>query len=165
MPVMVGIVSYGSYVPYRRLKRSAISQVLGVPASKGERAVASFDEDSVSMGIEAARDALRSTSPSVQAVFFATTTPPYGEKLHAAIVGTAVRLPAEIRAADLTGSVRAGLAALLQAAHSVGGGAKQALAVVADCRRGAPECRAAQQNGAGAVAFLLGSENVIAEVE
>ncbi len=165
MPVMVGIVSYGSYVPYRRLKRSAISQVLGVPASKGERAVASFDEDSVSMGVEAARDALRSTSPSVQAVFFATTTPPYGEKLHAAIVGAASRLPVEIRAADLTGSVRAGLGALLQASDSVGGGAKQALAVIADCRLGAPEGKAEQQNGDGAVAFVIGSENVIAEIE
>jgi 3-hydroxy-3-methylglutaryl CoA synthase/uncharacterized OB-fold protein len=165
MPVMVGIVSYGSYVPYRRLKRSAISQVLGVPAGKGERAVASFDEDSVSMGVEAARDALRSTSPSVQAVFFATTTPPYGEKLHAAIVGATIRLPVEIRAADLTGSVRAGLGALLQASDSVGGGAKQALAVVADCRLGAPEGKAEQQNGDGAVAFVLGSENVIAEIE
>jgi hydroxymethylglutaryl-CoA synthase len=59
MPVMVGIVSYGSYVPYRRLKRSAIAQVLGVAAGKGERSVASFDEDSASMAVEAARDALR----------------------------------------------------------------------------------------------------------
>ena len=55
----VGIISYGSYVPYRRLKRAAIAQVLGIPAGKGERAVASFDEDSVSMAVEAARDALR----------------------------------------------------------------------------------------------------------
>ena len=55
---MAGIVSYGSYVPYRRLKRAAIAQVMGVAAGKGERAVASFDEDSVSMAVEALRDAL-----------------------------------------------------------------------------------------------------------
>lgn len=163
---MVGIVSYSSYVPYRRLKRSSITQVLGVPAGKGERAVASFDEDSVSMAVEATRDALRTTpGRSVQALLFATTTPPYGEKLHAAIVGAAARLPLEIRAADLTGSVRAGLGAVLQAADSVQGGAKQALAVAADCRLGAPEGKPEQQNGDGAVAFVLGSENVIAEIE
>ncbi len=63
MRPMVGIVSYGSYVPYRRLKRAAIGQALGIPAGKGERAVASFDEDSVSMAVEAARDALR-TAPA-----------------------------------------------------------------------------------------------------
>src|ERR1700730_4392834 len=56
---MAGIVSYGSYIPYRRLKRAAIAEVLGVPAAKGERSVASFDEDSVSMAVEATRDALR----------------------------------------------------------------------------------------------------------
>src|SRR5882724_5146656 len=163
---MVGIVSYGSYVPYRRLKRSAISQMLGIPAGKGERAVASFDEDSVSMGVEAARDAIAATKdPSIQALYFATTSPPYGEKLNAAIVGAATALPVEIRAADLGGSTRAGLSAILQANDTVRGGAKQALAVVADARLGAPEGKAEQQNGDGAVAFVLGSENVIVEVE
>src|SRR5712692_1215051 len=103
---MAGIVSYGSYVPYRRLKRAAISAVLGVPATKGERAVASFDEDAVSMGVEALRDALRASSAAeVGALFFATTTPPYAEKLNAAIVGAAARLPAEMRASDLAGSI------------------------------------------------------------
>jgi 3-hydroxy-3-methylglutaryl CoA synthase/uncharacterized OB-fold protein len=166
MRVMVGIVSYGSYVPYRRLKRSAIAQVLGVAASKGERSVASFDEDSASMAVEAARDALRGVpGASVQALFFATTTPPYGEKLNAATIGAAARLPIDIRAADLTGSTRAGLSAILQAADSVRGGAKPALAAIADCRLGAPEGKAEQQNGDGAVAFVLGSEGVIAEIE
>src|SRR6185436_15350682 len=115
MRVMVGIVSYGSYVPYRRLKRAAIAQALGIAASKGERSVASFDEDSVSMAVEAARDALRAgVVPPIQTLLFATTTPPYAEKLNAATIGAAARLPLEIRAADLTGSVRAGLSALLQ---------------------------------------------------
>ena len=163
---MAGIVSYGSYVPYRRLKRAAIAQVLGVVAVKGERAVASFDEDSVSMAVEALRDALRGASgPPVQALLFATTTPPYAEKLNAAIVGAAAQLPAEIRAADLTGSVRAGLSALLQAADAVNGGAACAAVAIADCRLAAPEGRAEQTNGDGAAAFIVGSENVIAEIE
>lgn len=163
---MVGIVSYGSYVPYRRLKRSAISQVLGVAAAKGERAVASFDEDSLSMAVEATRDALRATpGAEIQSLFFATTTAPYAEKLNAAILGAAARLPVEIRAADLTGSTRAGLTALLQAADSARGGVRQVLAVAADCRLGAPEGKAEQQNGDAAVAFVVGSDNVIAEIE
>src|SRR5439155_24369444 len=113
---MAGIVSYGSYIPYRRLKRSAIAAVLGVPGGRGERAVASFDEDSISMAVEALRDALKAAPNAVpEALFFATTTAPYGEKLNAAIIGAATRLPIEIRAADLTGSTRAGLSGLLQA--------------------------------------------------
>ena len=50
---MAGIVRYGSYVPYFRVQRAAFG------AGKGERAVASYDEDSVSMAVEAARDAVR----------------------------------------------------------------------------------------------------------
>ena len=163
---MVGIVSYGAYVPYRRLKRAAIGEVLGIKAQKGERAVASFDEDSISMAVEAARDALRAApGTTVDTLQFATTTPPYADKLNAAVVGAALRLPAAIRATDSTGSVRAGLASLLAAADAVRGGARGALVAAGDCRLAAPEGKAEQANGDGAVAFLLGTERVIAEIE
>jgi len=163
---MAGIVSYGSYVPYRRLKRAAIALVLGVAAGKGERAVASFDEDSVSMAVEALRDALRGApGANVQSLLFATTTPPYAEKLNAAIIGAAAQLPAEIRAADLTGSVRAGLSALLQSADAVQGGASHAAVAMSDSRLGAPEGKMEQSSGDGAAAFIIGSHNVIAEIE
>jgi 3-hydroxy-3-methylglutaryl CoA synthase len=162
---MVGIVSYGSYVPYRRLKRAAIAQVLGGPSDKGERAVASFDEDSVSMAVEATRDALRSApATSIDALFFATTTPPYADKLNAALVGAAATLAPEMRASDCTGSVRAGLSALLQGVDSVRAGARQALVAIGDARLAAPEAKAERANGDGAVAFVLGSEGVVAEV-
>jgi 3-hydroxy-3-methylglutaryl CoA synthase/uncharacterized OB-fold protein len=163
---MIGIVSYGSYVPYRRLKRAAIAQALGTAAGKGERAVASFDEDSVSMAAEAARDALRAapSNTAIGALFFATTTPPYAEKLNAAIVAAAVRLPLEMRAADLTGSVRAGLSALLQGADAARSGTA-ALAAMADCRLAAPEGKSEQSGGDAAVAFVVGDAGVIAEIE
>src|SRR6266851_2506483 len=162
---MAGIVSYGSYIPYRRLKRSAIAAVLGVPAARGERAVASFDEDSISMAVEALRDALKGVPNAVpNALFFATTTAPYGEKLNAAIIGAATRLPIEIRAADLTGSTRAGLSGLMQAVDAAGAGGCAAI-TMADARLGAPEGRLEQQTGDGAAAFILGNEGAIAEIE
>jgi 3-hydroxy-3-methylglutaryl CoA synthase len=138
---MIGIVSYGAYVPYRRLKRATIAEVLGVPPEKGERSVASFDEDSVSMAVEAARDALRGAGGPVDAFVFGTTTPPYADKLNAALVGAAAQLPLELRAADTTGSVRAGMTALLQAADAVRGGARRALAAIADARLPRPRRR------------------------
>src|ERR1700687_281675 len=166
MPVMAGIVSYGSYVPYRRLKRSAIAAVLGTPGGKGERAIASFDEDSVSMAVEAVRDALKAAPPGdVQALIFATTTPPYAEKLSAAVIGAAAMLSAEIRASDMTASFRAGMSALLHGADEIAGGAERALVAIGDCRLAAPEGKAEQTTGDGAVAFVLGAENVIAEIE
>ncbi len=160
----VGITSYGSYVPYRRLKRAAIAQVLGIPAGKGERAVASFDEDSVSMAVEAVRDALAgSPTTNVRTLLFATTTPPYAEKLNAALVGAAAQLPLEIRAADLTGSPRVGLTALLQATDAVRANGGSALVAIADCRIAAPEGKAEQAGGDAGVAFVLG-EDPIAEI-
>src|SRR5207244_259780 len=163
---MAGIVSYGSYIPYRRLKRAAIAAVLGIPAGRGERAVASFDEDSVSMGVEALRDALKGAPNAIPgSLLFATTTAPYAEKLNAAIVGAATRLPTEIRAADLTGSTRAGLSGLLQAADAVSGGGGYAAVAMADARLGAPEGRVEQQTGDGAAAFILGKDGAIAEIE
>jgi hydroxymethylglutaryl-CoA synthase len=163
---MAGIVSYGSYIPYRRLKRAAIAAVLGVPATRGERAVASFDEDSVSMAVEALRDALK-TAPGaeVRSLIFGTTTAPYLEKLNAAIVGAAAQLPAEIRAIDSTGSIRAGLSAMLQAAESAAAGGGHAAVALADCRLGAPEGKLEQSGGDGAAAFIFGRDNVIAEIE
>src|ERR1700691_5421527 len=162
MPLMAGIVSYGSYVTYRRLKRSAIAAVLGTPAGKGERAIASFDEDSVSMAVEAARDALKAAPPGdVQALIFATTTPPYAEKLSAAVIGAAAQLPAEIRASDMTSSLRAGISALLQGADAVSGGAKRALVAIGDCRLAAPAGKGEEDTRDGAVGFVLGADNVI----
>ena len=162
---MVGIVSYGSYIPYRRLKRAAIAEVLGVAAAKGERSVASFDEDSVSMAVEAARDAVRAVgADKLRTLLFATSTPPYAEKLNAAIVAAAAQLPLDTRAADLTGSVRAGLSAMLTAADAAAAGGL-ALAVMSDCRLGAPEGRLEQAGGDGAAAFVMGGgEAAIAEV-
>jgi 3-hydroxy-3-methylglutaryl CoA synthase/uncharacterized OB-fold protein len=163
---MAGIVSYGSYIPYRRLKRAAIAELLGVPASRGERAVASFDEDSVSMAVEALRDALKGApGATIGSLLFATTTPPYGEKLNAAIVGAAALLPAEIRAADLTGSTRAGLSGLLQAAEAAQASGTHAVIAMADARLGAPEGRVEQQSGDGGAAFILGREGALAEIE
>jgi hydroxymethylglutaryl-CoA synthase len=164
---MAGIVSYGSYIPYRRLKRAAISQVLpGAAHGKGERAVASFDEDAVSMAVEAVRDALKAAPKgNIGTLIFATTTPPYAEKLNAAIVGAATRLPAEMRALDMAGSVRAGISALLQGFDAAAGSKSQAIVAMSDSRLGAPEGKAEQQNGDGAAAFVLGTEGVIAEIE
>ena len=103
---MAGIVRYGTYLPYFRLQRSAIG------GGKGERTVASYDEDSVSMAVEAARDAVRG-GVAIDAVLFATTSPAYAEKLDAATIQAALDLPESVSSVELGGSSRMGLAALL----------------------------------------------------
>ena len=56
---MAGILSYGAYVPFNRLQRSTIAAALDIPAGKGERSVASYDEDTATMAVEAAQKLVR----------------------------------------------------------------------------------------------------------
>ena len=121
---MAGIARYGSYVPYFRVLRSAIG------SGRGERAVASYDEDSVSMAVEAAREALRD-GRAPEALVFATTSPPYAEKLNAATLQAALSLPASLRSIELGGAPRMGLGALLLGLDLATAG-QRSLAAMAD---------------------------------
>lgn len=148
---MAGIIRYGSYVPYFRLQRSAIG------AGKGERAVASYDEDSVSMAVEASRDAVRG-GVSVDTLLFATISPPYAEKLNAATIQAALDLPESIAAVELGGSTRMGLGALLLGLDLATAG-RQALVCAGDVMVGAPSGARESQSGDAAAAFVTGPDN------
>jgi 3-hydroxy-3-methylglutaryl CoA synthase len=147
---VAGIVRYASYIPYFRLQRSAIGP------GRGERAVASYDEDSASMGVEAAREAL-AAGPEVGALLLATTSPPYAEKLNSATIQAACGLPESIRSLDLGGSTRSGLGALLLAADMAAAGTPT-LAIAADVVVGAPGGPRESGGGDAAVAFVLGDD-------
>jgi hydroxymethylglutaryl-CoA synthase len=148
---MAGIVRYGSYVPYFRLTRAAIG------AGKGERAVASFDEDAVSMAVEAARDAVRG-GVAVDALLFATLSPAYAEKLDTATIQAALDLPETVSSVALGGSSRMGLAALLLGLDLAAAG-KRALVCAGDLLTSAPGSARESQGGDAAAAFVTGADN------
>ena len=121
---MSGIVSYGAYLPFWRLQRTAITAALGSGGGKGTRAVASYDEDTTSMGVEAARIALRQApADAVPAdVLFATTSPAYADKTNATAIHAALALPTHVGAYDLVGAVRSNVAACTLADRLGGAG-------------------------------------------
>ena len=147
---MTGITHYGSYVPYYRLQRAAIG------TGRGERAVASYDEDAVSMAVEAAREALRN-GPCVDTLVFATTSPPYAEKLNAATLQAALALDEQIQTLELGASSRMGLGALLVGLDLAAAG-RRALVAVGDVVVGAPGGPRESQSGDAAVALATGPE-------
>ncbi|MGH8998528.1 MAG: hydroxymethylglutaryl-CoA synthase, partial [Acidimicrobiia bacterium] len=151
---MAGLVGYGAYVPYFRLQRSEIAAALGERGGKGTRAVASYDEDATSMGVEAARAATHGLPDGVRPgrVYFATTSPPYLDKTNANVIHAALDLPASTLAVDMVGSVRSGVGAVLAASES----AVPALAVLADVRTGLAGGTDEREGGDGAVALLFG---------
>jgi hydroxymethylglutaryl-CoA synthase len=161
---MRGILTYGAHVPYRRLDRAEISKFFGSGGGKGTRAVASYDEDTTSMGVEAARHALRS-APGVapQAVLFTTTAPAYVDKTNATAIHAALRLDADVPAFDANGAVRSGIGAWRAAL--AGGG--PTLVVTADVRNGFATSGDESDGGDGAAAFVFGDDSqapVVAEL-
>ncbi|MGH0037364.1 MAG: zinc ribbon domain-containing protein [Myxococcota bacterium] len=153
---MIGITSYGAYVPPTRLP---LALVQGRPAKEGgpEKAVAWNDEDSVTMGVSAAVNCLRGFDrAAVDGVLFASTTLPFREKQAAALVARALDLRRDVRTADHAGSLRAGLVALRGAFDAVAAGsARSVLVVVSDCRMATPGSPLEANLGDGAAAFLV----------
>ncbi len=114
-----GIRGVAAYLPHWRLQRSAVTAVLGSNAGKGTRTVAAYDEDAVTMAVEAGRRALRvAGEASVDALWFASTTGPYAEKTAAPIVHAALRLDGAVPAADAGPGLRGAAAALRSALRS-----------------------------------------------
>jgi hydroxymethylglutaryl-CoA synthase len=153
---MSGLLAYGAYLPRHRLQRAEIADALGTAAGKGARTVASFDEDSTTMGVEASRRAL---DGEVSAdIYFATTAPAYTDKTNASAIHAALDFPRDSFAVDMAGSARSGFGALKAAAASGG------LAILADVRTGRPGSTDERDSGDGAAAFLFGDGDLIAEI-
>ena len=146
---MAGILSYGAYIPYYRLERSSLAS-----GGRGERAVASFDEDSTSLAVEAGRETLRGCVSTPGSLLVASTSHSYAEKLNASAVHAALGLPPAVRSVDLASSSRSGLAALALASEV--SGCAPVLACAADVVVGAPAGPRESAGGDAACAFLVG---------
>ena len=159
---MVGITSYGAYVPLYRLSREAIAR-----GARGEKAICNFDEDSITMAAAASIDCLTGIDrETIDGLYFATTTSPYKEKSGAAIVAMATDLKENVLTADFAHSLRAGTSALMSAIDAVkAGSAKKVMVTAADTRLGVPTSPYEQNFGDGAGALLIGDSNVIATIE
>jgi len=153
---MPGLVSYGAYIPYNRLDRTRIREVLGTGGGKGTRAVASYDEDTTSMGVAAAGAALRALGDRrhVSQLFFSTAAPAYADKTNATAIHAALQLPSDTLAVDMVGAVRSGIGAFVAASQSP----LPTLAILSDVRTGLPGGADERDGGDGAAAFVFGGD-------
>lgn len=162
-----GILSYGAYLPRRRLQREVIAAANGWfnpglrGLAKGERAMANWDEDSVTMATEAARDCLTGVRPaSIGQLILASTTHPYDDRQNAGIVATALHLGSALRVLDVTGSLRAGTSALATALTAGG----SALVAAGEHRLTKAASLQEMHYGDGAAALLIGRGAPIAQL-
>ena len=139
---MTGIVSYATYLPSHRLR--------------GRRVVASFDEDSTTLGVAAAQAALGNRPAG--ALYFSSTTPAYADKANATAIHAALGLPLSAFAVDMVGSARSAVAAF-RAASASGG-----MAVLSDVRVGRAGSSDEKDGADAAAAFLFGDTDTIADI-
>lgn len=151
---MRGILGAAGYVPDGRLDLSTVAPLVGAGGGKGTRSVASYDEDTTTMGFEAARLALRGAPAGAapSALWFSTVAPAYLDKTNATAIHAALRLDQNIPAFDLGGATRSAVGALRIALA----GAGTVLVVAADVRTGLPGSADESAGGDGAAALLVG---------
>jgi len=154
---MVGIMSYGAYIPIYRLSREEIEKVWGGGSRKGERVVANCDEDSITMAVEAVINCLSGIDrESIDGLYFASTTSPYRVKRAATIIAAAADLRPDIFTADFTNSFGAGASALRAALDAVSAcSAKRVVVVASDCQLAPPNSAFEPLYGDGAAALLI----------
>ena len=161
-----GIKSIGTYLPYRYLSRAALGKIWG-KAGKGEKSVAAVDEDSVTMAVEAAFGCFRLfPRKDVNALYFASTTGVYAEKLHSALISVACDLDdSQVFTADFAASTRAGTNALRAAMDAAANG-KNVLVTASDMRNGYPKSAQESSFGDGAAAVIVGTgDDLLAQID
>ncbi|MHB9099009.1 MAG: SDR family NAD(P)-dependent oxidoreductase, partial [Syntrophales bacterium] len=168
---MIGITSYGAYIPRLRLDRMAIFQAMGwfapaiIMVAQGERSMCNHDEDALTMAVAAARDCLVGQDKRlIDGGYLCSTTLPFADRQNAGILKTALNLPDAMITADFTSSLRAGTTGLLTALEvAQGGSRKNILVTAADKRETRPAYFYEMWFGDGAAAMLVGTKDVIAE--
>jgi hydroxymethylglutaryl-CoA synthase len=149
--VTASLIRYAAYIPRYRLAGNDIG------LRRSDRVVASFDEDSTTMGVAAAAAAVKG-HPVPRHVYFATGTPAYADKTNATAIHSALGLSPDAFATDMCGTGRSAIAALHSAATTGG------LVVAADVRVGRPGSADEKLGGDGAAALLFGDGPAIAQI-
>jgi 3-hydroxy-3-methylglutaryl CoA synthase len=165
-----GILSFGTYLPRVRLQRKAIAAANSWFApglrglAKGERSICNWDEDSITMAVEAARDCLTGVDRgTLTQLVLASSTLPFDDRQNAGVVANALQLKSALRSMDQAGSQRAGstaLAAALDGAAASG----LSLVVASDARKSKAGSTQEMHYGDGAAAMLVGHGEPIAKL-
>lgn len=169
----VGIVGYGAYVPRYRIKASEIARVWGgveegLPIE--EKAVPGLDEDTITMSVEAARNAIARAQidpQALRAVWIGSESHPYAVKPSSTLVAEALGASGSVLAGDWQFACKAGTEAMQAAIGLVGSEmADYALAIGMDTAQGRPHDALEYTSGAGGAAYVIGpAENSVAVLE
>ncbi len=168
---MVGITAYGAYLPRMRLQKQVIADANawfdpGLKGlAKGEKAICNWDEDTITMAVEAYQDCLgNKPGQAPAALLLASTSLPFSDRQNSVVVAEALNLEtANLRTMDITCSQRAATSGLLSALDIAAAG-KDAVLVASEHRKAKCASREEMLYGDGAAAVAVGGDNVLAEL-
>ncbi|MDH7640140.1 OB-fold domain-containing protein [Sphingomonas oryzagri] len=162
-----GILAFGAYIPKKRLQRAAIHAANAWFAgglkglARGERAIGDWDEDPITMAVEAARDTLTGVDrATVGGVMLASTTLPFADRQNSGVIKEALTLADETGALDVTGSQRAATSMLIQALKAAG--ERPQLCLAAEMRKARPASEGEMVQGDAAAGLLVGTADPVA---
>ncbi len=173
---MIGIVGYGSYVPAYRIKTSTIADQWGDDCNTienglllSEKTVPGRDEDTITIAIEAAKNALKRAKINPQdigAVYIGSESHPYAVKPSGTVLIDALGIGPHVHVADFEFACKAGAEAMFVSySHVKSGNMEYSMGIGADTSQGAPGDALEYSASAGGSAFIFGKgENVVAEV-
>ena len=162
----LGITGFGAYIPTLRIARTIMADTHRWMApslrgqAKGSRSFCGWDEDAITMAVEAGRDGLAGAAGPPAMLLLASTTMPYADLQNSVIVAEALGLPASTGTMDVAHSQRSGTSALLMALR----GAEEALVIASDKPVGKPASVQELSYGAGAAAIRVGKDGVVARL-
>ncbi len=165
---MIGITAFGAYIPRGRLRKQAMSDAnswfdAGLKSlAKGERSICNWDEDTITMAVEATRDCLTALhNKRLSSLYLASTTLPFLDRQNSVVVSEALNLEKSIRTMDVSASQRAATSALISLLES--NIQSNAMLVASEHRRTKAGSRSEMLWGDAAAAVTVGSKQVIAE--
>ena len=172
---MIGIVGYGAYLPKYRVKTEVIAEQWGADGEAvkrglqlAEKTVPGQDEDTITISVEAAKNALRRAQinpEEIGAVYIGSESHPYAVKPSATVLIDALGIGPHVHVASFEFACKAGTEAMYAAySHVKAGEMKYAMGIGADTSQGAPGDALEYSASAGGAAFIMGSERVIAEL-
>jgi hydroxymethylglutaryl-CoA synthase len=158
-----GIAGYGVYLPFYRVKSSDVAKAWGGDLkSPYEKTVPSYDEDAITMGVEASLNALKNSrfdGEEIDLVHFATTSSPYIEKQCSSTLAFALGCKNSVRTSDFDGSPRVCSSAMLSAFDALRSSTvSNAIVVASEKLVARPGESMEQLLSSGAAAFVLTSD-------
>lgn len=166
-----GISGYGTYIPKLRIKKEEYAKAWGSFSAAGvsEKSVMGFDEDVLTFAAKVSKramDAVPITPDKVSRFALASTSAPYVEKLLSGTVLVSLGIPNSVFASDHTTSTRAGTEAMISGfEHLAANPSGKAVVAAADAPRASMWNSFEHPLGAGAAAFVLSGDSLIAELE